>query len=534
MCMKINILLFILCICMLTVQIQRPLIAQVLPVTCTPYNYNLKVGMRGGDVIRLQHMLIAQGFLGNGLATGYFGSLTLRGVKQFQFEHRVPTTGFVGPVTRSILYNLGCTTNPIPPVQKQAPTISSVSPSYGPVGTTVTIYGTNFSKTTGNSINFAHAKNVRTGIISSDGNTLVFTIPATPCSLGYMCAQVVLQPGNYGMSVNNGFGTSNSVNFQVTDASVNPNPGGSNPNPVIQSVEGPTSLAVGQQGSWTVRGSNSAGGNLSYSVLWGDETSQGNAAAFNDTYLQSTTFTHAYQRPGTYTARFTVRNNIGREVTSTITVVVAGNTTQNAPTLLSLSPTTGRFGNPILLTGTNFDRYNNIVNFGNITRAAIGIPSYDGQTLQFIPTGSTCSADAYVCTMQMLADGNYPITVTTPLGTTNAITYTISTNTTSSSQNQILALNQTAIVGSIRVTPVRIIEDSRCPANVTCIQSGRVVVATEIGSTYGYTTTSLSTGGQIFYTDDGYKVQIVDVSPMKISTSTIPNVDYRITYKIFR
>lgn len=640
--MKINLLFVAIFIFLFTLGIQTPVSAQAVQ-SCMPFNYNLGVGMRGGEVARLQSVLIAQGYLGNGLATGYYGSLTFLAVKRFQSAYGVSSTGFVGPLTRSVLSQKSCD-NTVPPTNNQAPTISSVTPTYGafgtritiygsnfsrtggniitlgtiknyrsnvvsndgitlqfevlrdnfqtqyqcpygyvceplqvplgnnaisvtnsfgtsnsinfnitnantnpnsqtptitsispssgPYGTNVTIYGTNFNRNSGNSINFANAQNVKTGVYSGDGISLQFTIPATPCSQGYSCAQVVLNPGMYGISVHNGVGISNSYNFQLT--SDTSNPGGPNPNPVINIVEGPTSLASGQQGSWVVRGSNSAGGNLTYSVLWGDETNQGNATAINDTYLQSTTFTHAYQQPGTYTARFTIRNNIGREVTSTITAIVAGNTTANAPTLTSLSPTSGRFGNPITITGTNFHRYSNNVNFGNVARVAVGVPSYDGKTIQFTPSGSTCSADAYVCTMQMLADGDYSITVTTPLGTTNALPYTISTNATTSTQNQVLALNQTAIVGSVRVTPVGIIEDSRCPTNVTCIQAGRVVVQTDIGSTYGYTTVGLSSTGTIFTTDDGYKIQIVEVTPAKTSTSSIPVANYKITYKIFR
>ncbi len=637
--MKIKSFIFALCTLALVfgVNLNQTILAQGVGSSCTPYNYNLGFGMRGGDVARLQYILISKGFLGNGFATGYFGSMTRLAVQRFQASNNISTTGFVGPLTRSILYNMSCSNNPNPPIYNQAPiissispavtsfgtwvtvygsnfsrtntnainlgtrtnykkgivsndgttirfelstlsdydcpvgytcspstitngtypltvsnqfgtsnslniqitnsnpnsqtpTITSISPSSGPYGTNVTIYGTNFNRNSGNSINFANAQNVKTAVYSPDGTSMQFTIPATPCSEGYSCAQVALNPGYYGLSVHNGVGTSNIYNFQITNSDINP--GGPNLNPVINSVEGPTTLAVGQQGSWTIRASNSAGGNIMYSVLWGDETTQGNAAAINDTYLQSTTFTHAYQNPGTYTARFTVRNTLGREVTSTISVVVAGNTTTNAPTLTTLSPTIGQFGNPITITGTNFSRYDNVVNFGTVRRAGVGIPSYDGKTMQFTPSGSVCAADAYVCTLQMMADGDYTVTVTTPLGTTNALMYKISSAATT--QNQVLSLGQTATVGTVRVTPVAIVEDSRCPANVTCIQAGRVVVRTEIGSSYSYTSVGLTSNGEVFTTDDGYKIKIVDVTPVKTSTSTIPNSEYKITYMIDR
>lgn len=515
---------------------QNPVSAQVMNV-CAPYNYNFGIGKSGTDVVRLQQVLISRGYLAQGLSTGYYGSLTLVAVKKLQAANGISPTGFIGPITRALLPSLGCG-NTIPPVNSnpvpnsQFPTITSISPASGPYGTNVTIYGTNFNRNSGNSINFANAQNVKTAVYSPDGTSMQFTIPATPCSQGYSCAQVVLNPGYYPISVHNGIGTSNQYNFQVTSDTT---PGGPNPNPVINSVEGPTTLAVGQQGSWTVRGSNSGGGNLMYTVIWGDEVNQSGATAINDTFLQSTTFTHAYQNPGTYTARFTVRNNTGREVTSSITVQVAGNTTQNAPTITSISPSTGRFGNPVTITGTNFNRYDNIVNFGNIQKAAMHIPSYDGKTLQFTPTGSTCPADAYVCTLMLLGDGQYAVSVTTDRGTSNALPFIVATNSTSSNmQNPTLALRATAQVGTVLVTPEAVTEDSRCPTGVTCVQAGRVLVPTTIQSSYGFRTITMSSLGNIFTTEDGYKVQMVDVTPGKTASSTIPMSDYRITYKIWR
>lgn len=647
--MKTKVYTLALCALILMSGTTESVSAQAMNTVCAPFNQNLGYGFRGNDVYRLQQVLISQGKLANGNATGYYGSQTILGVKRFQSTYGISTTGFVGPQTRSALYSVTCGGNQNPPNYNQAPTITSInptvgtygtvitiygnnfsqngdntisignlrnfktgivspdgrtlqfeipgiysnqsfqcpfgytcqpavisignnpitvttsfgtsnsinfqmtgnspgnpnnqtptitsiSPAYGPYGTTVTIYGTNFNTSSGNSINFANAQNVRTGVISPNGSSIQFTIPATPCSQGYSCAQVVLNPGYYGISINNGYTTSNSYNFQLTDSNPNPNPNPNNPNPnpTIDKIDGPMTLAVGQQGSWTIRASNSGGGNITYSVLWGDETNQGNVAAINDTYLQSTTFTHAYQNRGTYTARFTVRNTSGREVTSTITTVVSGNTTQNFPTLTSLSPAMGSFGNPITITGTNFSRYDNSVNFGNVARAGVHISSYDGKTLQFTPTGSTCSADAYVCTLQLLGDGMYPVSVTTPLGTSDALQFIVSSNTTTSDQNQTLGLNQSARVGSVTVTPRSIVEDSRCPMNVNCIQAGRVLVATTIQSMYGYTTINLSSTGNAFTTDEGYKIQIVDVLPAKSSTGTIQDSEYKIIYKIWR
>ena len=42
------------------------------------------------------------------------------------------------------------------------------------------------------------------------------------------------------------------------------------------------------------------------------------------------------------------------------------------------------------------------------------------------------------------------------------------------------AIGETVRVGSLRVTLLRVIEDSRCPASVQCIQAGRVRIAARI------------------------------------------------------
>ena len=82
----------------------------------------------------------------------------------------------------------------------------------------------------------------------------------------------------------------------------------------ISGVSGPQSLDVGEMGTWKVKASSSTGGDLSYSVVWGDEMILIDTVCINgicptaskQASQQSTTFTHVYQMPGTYTPKFTV------------------------------------------------------------------------------------------------------------------------------------------------------------------------------------------------------------------------------------
>ena len=80
-------------------------------------------------------------------------------------------------------------------------------------------------------------------------------------------------------------------------------------NPVISGVSGPQKLDVNQTGTWTVSASSSTTGNLSYSVIWGDEGDKNYPASLMPRYYniqQTATFTHSYVKAGIYTPTFTV------------------------------------------------------------------------------------------------------------------------------------------------------------------------------------------------------------------------------------
>lgn len=74
-----------------------------------PFLNNLSVGTRADDVTRLQFILIGEGFLAQGLSTGYFGQLTKAAVIKFQTKHGLPATGFFGPMTRAKVETLSAT-----------------------------------------------------------------------------------------------------------------------------------------------------------------------------------------------------------------------------------------------------------------------------------------------------------------------------------------------------------------------------------------------------------------------------------------
>jgi peptidoglycan hydrolase-like protein with peptidoglycan-binding domain len=81
------------------------------------FNVNLSVGSTGADVSALQSWLISKGYsipsISSGAAKpGYFGQQTKTAVIAYQASAKIPTTGFVGPLTRAAL-NGGVSSTPV-------------------------------------------------------------------------------------------------------------------------------------------------------------------------------------------------------------------------------------------------------------------------------------------------------------------------------------------------------------------------------------------------------------------------------------
>lgn len=97
--------------------------------------------------------------------------------------------------------------------------------------------------------------------------------------------------------------------------------------PSIYGFSGPTSLKTGEAGTWTVKASDPEGQQLSYSIAWGDEVDYASGIRTSiPVFLQTTSFTHTYSNPGTYTVHVTARDPEGKEAKVTITVKVTQDT----------------------------------------------------------------------------------------------------------------------------------------------------------------------------------------------------------------
>jgi hypothetical protein len=96
-----------------------------------------------------------------------------------------------------------------------------------------------------------------------------------------------------------------------------------------------------------------------------------------------------------------------------------------------------------------------------------------------------------------------------------------------------IALGEERSVGGVTVKPTTVVEDSRCPANVQCVQAGTLKVNAVI--------TSANTGGTFTRTLElgvpydlggGQTLTLTSVTPAAIAGGTPKTEDYRFTFTI--
>lgn len=201
---------------------------------CYSFPNNIRYGQQdvgsGGDVDSLQQFLSTQGdFDASFLGTGHFGPITLKAVQAFQAAHAVPSTGFVGPLTRAAIAKAQPTCG-----QTAAATLYSLSPQSGPTGTQISIRGFGFSNS--NTILIDGMVAARSIPIASSmaiacttdpschggiNQTITFTLPDSvgpDCPVGSMCPLYMrlLTPGKVTITVRNSTSVSNGLPFTIT------------------------------------------------------------------------------------------------------------------------------------------------------------------------------------------------------------------------------------------------------------------------------------------------------------------------------
>jgi hypothetical protein len=91
-------------------------------------------------------------------------------------------------------------------------------------------------------------------------------------------------------------------------------------------------------------------------------------------------------------------------------------------------------------------------------------------------------------------------------------------------------LNQTAVVDGIRIRPIEVVEDSRCPANVQCVWAGRLVVRARMSGSGWTQIRDFELG--VFQAVDRYRVTLINAEPSKAAPGRIDPRAYRFTFEV--
>lgn len=90
-------------------------------------------------------------------------------------------------------------------------------------------------------------------------------------------------------------------------------------------------------------------------------------------------------------------------------------------------------------------------------------------------------------------------------------------------------LGQVVTVGGPRVTPLAVLEDSRCPAGVQCVWAGRVRLSVRIGVAQGATVREIVMGMPLPVADGA--LTLVDVLPEPRRDKPPAPEDYRFGFR---
>ena len=90
-------------------------------------------------------------------------------------------------------------------------------------------------------------------------------------------------------------------------------------------------------------------------------------------------------------------------------------------------------------------------------------------------------------------------------------------------------LGETAAVQGLRIRPLRVVEDSRCPINARCVWAGRVVLQTEVRSARGSATYDLTLGEPVGH--HGGRLTLVAAEPGRVAGSETNPAAYRFTFE---
>ncbi|MBS0571464.1 MAG: IPT/TIG domain-containing protein [Proteobacteria bacterium] len=331
-----------------------------------------------------------------------------------------------------------------------SPTISSFSPASGPVGTSVTINGANFSSTkTSNTVKF---NGTSATVTSASTTKLVVTVPSGATS------------GAIAVTVSGKTGTS-SGDFTVTA-------------PPTISTFSPTSGPIGT--SVTITGTK-------FSATASNDTVKFNGTAATVTSATSTQLV-ATVPTGATSGKISVAVN-GQTATSSSSFTVT-----TPPTISNFTPSSGSVGTSVTITGSNFSttKTSNTVKF-NGTAATVNSASAT-QLVVAVPSGATSGSVTVTVSGQTATSGS-AFTVTTPAPTISSFSPTSGTVGTT------VTINGTNFSSTVANDTVKF---NGISATVSTATTAKLTVPVPPGATTGPIT--VTTGGQTTASSSNFTV----------------------------
>lgn len=95
-----------------------------------------------------------------------------------------------------------------------------------------------------------------------------------------------------------------------------------------------------------------------------------------------------------------------------------------------------------------------------------------------------------------------------------------------------LKVGQTGFVNGLAITFNSFVNDSRCPADVVCIQKGNITITVTIADEQNHTETITMTSDAEPVLFNGNAVRIISVAPEPSSQKKIQSQDYRVTFQV--
>lgn len=164
-----------------------------------------------------------------------------------------------------------------------------------------------------------------------------------------------------------------------------------------------------------------------------------------------------------------------------------------------------------------------VVTLTRSIKNSLGIPTGELPNTPPIDEPVACTMDAKMC-----PDGSYVGRIgpncdfaACPAGAPVTDTTTVETR-----------LGQIGTIVGLSITPIEVLEDSRCPSDVVCIQAGTVRLRTRLGTPTGTTEQNFTLNQPV--TSGLYTIELISVMPGTVSTVPIKKEDYRFTFKVTR